>query len=85
MSPQPWIVAVTGSVDLNNVGAQIGQDYPCERPGQRVADFNHPDVGSERYYASPNRTRNGSSRRLNSCPFRSSAAGVHRYTIAAAG
>ena len=43
-APQPRIVAAVGLLDLDHVGAEIGQDDAGQRSRQGLADFDHLDA-----------------------------------------
>jgi hypothetical protein len=38
-APDAGIVAAVGLLDLDHVGAHVGQDHPGQRTGQRLAHF----------------------------------------------
>jgi hypothetical protein len=60
-------------------GNEVRQDHTGQRRVQRLAELDDLDPGERfRLHDKPRRARNASSRRLNSCPARSSAAGVSR-------
>jgi len=79
VDPEARVVASIGFFDFDHVGAEVGHDHAAGS-GECLAEFDdlyamqRPGMSGGQVQPA----RNESSRRLNSWPFRSSAAGVHK-------